>query len=696
MKLIRARFDGFRLLREVEIEFSTDDARNITVIRAANESGKTTMLSALQWGLFGEAALPGSFTLAPMDLPTGALSDTTVEIDYEVEGKRGPSRFRLVRSVTTKVDAGISAKSTLQLYELLPTGANPLGNANAVIAAHMPTELREVFFTDGDRALSFIEGSRSEQQKRVRLAIEQMMGLPRLTNAIDHLRKVEKDIRDRLSGETGSEELTALKRDIDSLDQLIPELEEKFEAAKDDVARLTELHQKADRELQDALKRGNREEIAAELQSISKNMDRAEASRRGYENRQAALLSNKTFASSMLRDKMEKAGKLLEELRAKGQIPNKTIPILEDRLEHSDCICGESLDNSSDDGRRRRKAILALIEESRGTDALKAKVSDLYYEGKELFISSSRKWVDDYRSAFEERDNLDAMLQDLGEQKADLEARLALVADDNVQQARDMRDTYAERIAGGLAAIGRHEAAIRQRKELRTESVRKFEVLSARQSKTQRLAAELTVAKDVKAVFEKSLEVMKTREVEAVSNQMNHLFLRMIGADEAEKALIRRAEITSEFRIVVYGRNDKLLDPSQDLNGASRRALTIAFVLALTEVSGVEAPNVIDTPLGMMSGYVKREVLRTASDDSSQLVLFLTHSEIAGCEDILDEKAGKVVTMTNPAHYPNILLNEPDVPDARVVMCGCNHRSECHVCARKDDIRRTPGLKEVA
>jgi len=119
------------------------------------------------------------------------------------------------------------------------------------------------------------------------------------------------------------------------------------------------------------------------------------------------------------------------------------------------------------------------------------------------------------------------------------------------------------------------------------------------------------------------LEIMMTREVHSVSTKMNEHFLRMIGA-HPDNALIPRAEITPEFRIVVFGRNDRALDPSFDLNGASRRALTIAFVLALTEVSGVEAPNVIDTPLGMMSGFVKTEVVRVASEASSQLILFLT------------------------------------------------------------------------
>ena len=59
MKLLRAEFENFRLLRGTELTFSTDPERNLTVISAANETGKTTILTALQWALYGDVALPG-------------------------------------------------------------------------------------------------------------------------------------------------------------------------------------------------------------------------------------------------------------------------------------------------------------------------------------------------------------------------------------------------------------------------------------------------------------------------------------------------------------------------------------------------------------------------------------------------------------------------------------------------------------
>ena len=195
-----------------------------------------------------------------------------------------------------------------------------------------------------------------------------------------------------------------------------------------------------------------------------------------------------------------------------------------------------------------------------------------------------------------------------------------------------------------------------------------------------RILAESYVIEDITSILKNTYERITKEELVKVSNLMNTYFLRMIGADPEQESQIRRTEINDSFDILVYGPHERMLDPDRDLSGAQRRALTIAFILGLTKVSEVEAPNVIDTPLGMMSGYVKTSVLLNAIQESYQLVLFLTRSEIAGCEDILDQSVGNVTTLTNTAHYPRILKNDPGMRGERVLQCHCDHRESCPLC----------------
>ena len=172
---------------------------------------------------------------------------------------------------------------------------------------------------------------------------------------------------------------------------------------------------------------------------------------------------------------------------------------------------------------------------------------------------------------------------------------------------------------------------------------------------------------------------------------MNELFLEMIGVDPDRPSVITAASISDEYDIIVHAHGDRVLHPDHELNGASKRALTLAFIWALTEVSGAHAPRVIDTPLGMMSGPVKKRVLQMISQPAAkgspplQTILFLTRSEIAHTEDILDSRAGVVTTLTNTMHYPKDLTNDPGHEQHRILTCGCNHRNVCKACQRSDD-----------
>ena len=50
MKLESAHITNFKLLEDVSLQFSTDLTRPLTIIRAENGSGKTSILYALRLG----------------------------------------------------------------------------------------------------------------------------------------------------------------------------------------------------------------------------------------------------------------------------------------------------------------------------------------------------------------------------------------------------------------------------------------------------------------------------------------------------------------------------------------------------------------------------------------------------------------------------------------------------------------------
>ena len=42
-------------------------------------------------------------------------------------------------------------------------------------------------------------------------------------------------------------------------------------------------------------------------------------------------------------------------------------------------------------------------------------------------------------------------------------------------------------------------------------------------------------------------------------------------------------------------------------------------------------------------------------------------------------------TLTNPAHYPKMLVNDPGVTERKILRCACDHRGVCALCERRAD-----------
>lgn len=705
MKLLRARFENFRLLRDLEIEFSVDPSKKLTVIRAANESGKTTVLHALHWALYGDSALPNAgkdFRLHPIDWSAedGSRAPVNATIEFEVTRynkmagvlKETTKRYRLVRSAFEEIQgtAWSRTPSTVRLFALTDLGADSIDAPDAVINDELPLELREVFFTDGDRALSFIESdvATSTKRERVQRAIRSLLGLGVIEAAKRHVERASAEVNRQARNLGGNSDLTKTASRLDELTNEINKQESAHRDAHNQFVAFDEKLSDIEKKIDETLRKGDREKLSRDLAAAKKALERLDDRIAAANKEHAVIFKSEALARDVLAPVLRSAFDRLKDLHDKGKIPNTTIPVLEERLSSGICICGESLRDDGQDGSRRRQHICQVIDNSRKADQVQELVTDLYYGSKSLERRDGdieQRWMTLYSKVAEQRLTLQNLREDEGRKFKALELLLDSLPDTDIQGLREIQRQYKDQRDRFNAEKAKIENQLDNLRRERQQLEQDRDRLLRAQKKGARILSELEVTNDIFSILENAYQRITNEELAKVSELMNRTFLEMIGADPQQGAIIKRAAISKDFDIIVYGPNERTLNPDRDLNGASRRALTLAFILALTKVSEVQAPNVIDTPLGMMSGYVKRSVLRTAIRESSQLVLLLTHSEIAGCEELLDDAAGVVFTLTNPAHYPKMLVNDPKIQERKVLKCRCTHRRHCAICERRND-----------
>ena len=145
MRLEHAHIENFKLLEDVKLDFSTDAAKPLTVVRAENGSGKTSLLYALLWAFYGSAGLPteyAKFRLGPAYQPAGKPIDIRVMVEFAHTDEAGlETRYRLVRTVTETPTVGDEVerdRGNIRLLKITTAGEDDLQHAEALVGKLIP------------------------------------------------------------------------------------------------------------------------------------------------------------------------------------------------------------------------------------------------------------------------------------------------------------------------------------------------------------------------------------------------------------------------------------------------------------------------------------------------------------------------------------------------------------------------------
>lgn len=700
MKIVAARIRNFKLLRDIDFSFSIDPNKPLTVIRAENGSGKTSTLQALRWALYGKEVLDDPLVrLSPADWPESDLCTISVEIDFihtavskvGDETMTSETSYMLKREVGEKPegDSPNRGQERVSLFEKTSAGAEPIEAAESRLSQMLPREMIDIFFTDGDAAMTFISPQLSDNTKRdkVKDAIRSLLGLDLLERVEKRISDTQSSVNRQITKDASSDKLASVTVEIEEKNEEREELTNTVSTLNEQIEDIERKLHNIDRELTRALEAGSYEQLAHQRESFQKQLNVAIDEEEKLKRSHQELFQNESLSWGLLEPSLKQGYELLNSLHAKGIIPRAAVPVLEERLDIKECICGADLS----EGTSAREKVCQLIDEHRKNDGEVDYLSALYYQSKteiETWESEdTKKWSELASNLQQQRLSVSKRIENANRELKSIEAKLDQIDEEEIEEKRSYQKMLTSSLRKKNSELDRAEASLKDADQKITELNQMQKELSRADERMASLNAEKTVLNDLQKIVHGSLEEMQGTYLRRVSDRMNELFLDMVGADPEQNAIFQGAHINSNYSIVVETKDNRTLNPDYEVNGASQRALTFAFIWALTEVSGVVAPRVIDTPLGMMSGSVKRRVLEMVSKAAGeevdrQVVLFLTQSEISHTEDILDNQSGLTFTLIKTDDYPADLMNDPEAGISEVRICGCTHRQYCNQCQR--------------
>jgi DNA sulfur modification protein DndD len=713
VKLKSARIRNFKLLRDVVLDFSDDRDRPLTVIRAENGSGKTSTLVALRWALYGKDGLDDpTMRLSPTTWPDQSPCEVSVQLDFshtlynQIAGELVPTttEYRLVRSAveTPEGNRPNRAEDRITLYRFIDAGLDKVDPPDLLVREMLPVEMKDIFFTDGDAALNFISPGLSQSAKRdqVKEAIRALLGVGLLESAASHIAGAQRKYNARVSKAAQSQQLTDIAEALLKAQAQLEEDQARLREVEHQVEELARRFEESDKRLQVALQAGDQVELARQRELARRQLNESRNSEAALREQHRSVLQDELLSLAAMGSRLTTGFDELVKLHDAGIIPSGSVPVLAERLEIGTCVCGTPLTPGSE----ARQHLEELIERQKTVDTRRQGLTELHNAARvdlQRAATAAADWATRLNSVERARLSNRKAAEAAGQQLQICEEKLARIDEARLVNARKERDAVQAALTARQDERRDLQTAVDQRSRLVAELKPRYEEMLRQDAKLSEINARLTVTEDMATVVQGVLEDLQLVYLRRVSDRMNAMFLDMVGADPAAMSgdkgdqrsqVFRSAEITSRYQIVVNSGENRTLNPESELNGASKRALTFSFIWALTEVSQVTAPRIIDTPLGMMSGAVKKRVIELitapsgdTSDLEKQVVLFLTRDEIRGTEDVIDQRGGRVYTFTNSDHYPVDLVNDPDVDVAQILRCECNHRQFCRICARKND-----------
>ena len=730
LRLRRIEFENFVCFEHIVIEPSVDPERPLTVVRAENGSGKTTFLRAIRWGMYGDRGLPGEagrYSLHPAWWqPSDSGIVTKVALEFETDGSTRYAAaggaiskvYHLVRSVTTigktvfRSDEPdfrrVNERAQLMVREgdgeWLPNAAG----VGAVVDQLLPWGLRDFFVMDADEAADFVGGSENKviRQKDViaktTAAVDGLLGIRVFRNASQRVAGAARGFGAQATRVIGDANLNALQKE---LEELRAERSELLGTMADQRS------QKA--EMEDRL-RTRQDDLEAELKDIGAGdalRDRLAENRRrraaeGKHRRNVLgqlagqLESRELFCTVASRD-VTAAYDLLRPLYERGHIPLRHLSFVREVLESQSCICGQSL---VVDGIPRRH-VEELIAKSVSEEGRANYLGEMYEAARSLRGHiGSQEWVLRTVHLSNSVAQLDRNLSDIELEKRDIDRKLDELDEEKIQVIRDEIATLTTQLGNLNRSLAVGEGS-RPSLDQRIDSLEKQ---ISRRQRRERAAADKRAAEGlarlVVDVLDRAYGTIRANQVEELSERMNRLFAQMaanvsdedVGEWQREKATLRMiAEVglgavegkPDEYEIYALNRRGRAMPPIE-INGASRRVLALAFVLALCSESRTYAPLIADSLLNFMSGVVRRNTLRVTAENASQPILLLTGADLGAASEVATVKRFAGATFALTGQWDAIDAGDGgDVvhwttPRPVSLVCNCGPRQYCDVCER--------------
>lgn len=654
MRINNVSIKNYRQYYDFEISFEKKSGKSLYTLIARNGTGKSNFLNAITWCLYNKEThssaqnktLPILSLKKIREIEIGEIANVSVNISLNTnENNISITRTQSYKK-TGDIDEPIfELNNFIEVTFIGENNAKYTGEeATSQIKKLLPYDLMQYFFFDNEQMDQFFEENKANSIRDSIHSISQVSLLEKMENRFntienDYMKKIGKKLPkiNKLQDEYDSlySQVKDRKNDIESLKQQIEiskDIITKCESYLNGIGDIRELHRK-----QDELKECKETITYQQLELIK---------------------SIKKFAieySTLIRlyPDLVNLNKLISQMESAGKLPPKIdIEFLRQMLKDNICyICdNENL------GEKERAHIQHLIDQievpnriSHLLKGISGYVSDL--------IEKAEKYPIKKNELLSNKRELDKLIDYYDKQISELQSEINKCADEKkAQEQNDLKLQHQNILEKNMKKLANYEMTyeplltkMNEAKEAVNKAIKKYNAnkeLDKELNRTKELSDYVTTIK------EELIIDMKTK----ISEETFQLFDSMIWKKNTYKKVV----IDDNYNVDLI--NYDGYSALGSCSAAERSLLALSFTLALHNVSGFDAPIIIDSPVGRISDTNRREFARVLVDVSrkKEVIMLFTPSEYSSeVATLLDkESTGKIIIEVSDDESETVLNKE--------------------------------------
>jgi DNA sulfur modification protein DndD len=607
-----------------EVPLAVEPTAPIVLIHGENMRGKTSLLRAMKWCLYGELMLQDGRT--PLDhlrlVNNDEIEHGETEYLVELEFEHNDEILTLTRSGLASIDEfGERRSSVVKTTLRTATGVvYPEQNISEVVEQMLDKNIADFFLFDGEMLIRFDERLREDAQSKkafIKQQVEKALGLPFLKRLIADLAEVHQRVSEELTkGNRADDRARKLQGDIAAVDA-------QLEIHQVDVAALAARQE---------LLRVSIEQLDGILKDVAEIRD-AYVRREGLVEQQAAsdrkiknlLAEAAEFAeanwwfpiASMIAEELDasiaKVAELGEEASASAELQFELRQVRGQQDSKTCSHCGQSLpEDARESLAHREKELLkqiALLPKSEDPGVLHGRIQSLAkFRGASAVESQYQQMSQAIGRERLEHHRLTTQVTELSE-------ALSSNSLDIRAKETELGQARAE-LASASSKAAEVESQISLMKQRRQGLVSDLGKL---QGTSPLLARRVEIYGEAVRTAEESLNTFRQRMRERVQDEASTIFRALTTEDDF--AGIR---LNEDYSLAVLHSDGSPVDL---ISAGGNQVLTMAFIGALGASSSNEAPLVMDTPLGRLDVGHREHILRWLATLTSQVILFVQSGE---------------------------------------------------------------------